>query len=192
MNTTKDIIMKTQKSLGVSVGNVIAGSKEEIKKEKKRIYDKIYHKKWYAKNRKIKLEKRSAYHYKNKNKKWYKESLARNGRNLYHNNFNAKLKKILRTRLIHALNGKSKNESALKLLGCNTQELWQHLEKQFQPGMTRKNYGLWHIDHVKPCASFDLSKPEEQKKCFHFSNLQPLWAEDNFKKGTKYEMFLNR
>ncbi len=55
--------------------------------------------------------------------------------------------------------------------------------------MTRENHGERHIDHIKPCAEFDLNNPEEQKKCFHFSNLQPLWAEENISKGAKYEMF---
>ena len=48
------------------------------------------------------------------------------------------------------------------------------------------NYGAWHIDHRRPCASFDLSDLNEQRKCFHFSNLQPLWAIDNIHKGNKY------
>ena len=51
--------------------------------------------------------------------------------------------------------------------------------------MTRENYGKWHIDHIRPCSSFDLSKPEEQSICFHYSNLMPLWAEENLKKGSK-------
>jgi hypothetical protein len=67
-------------------------------------------------------------------------------------------------------------------LGCTIDELWNHLEKQFKPGMTKQNYGEWHVDHVLPCVSFDLSKEENQKKCFHYTNLQPLWAEENFKK----------
>ena len=51
------------------------------------------------------------------------------------------------------------------------------------------NHGLygWHIDHIQPCNSFDLSNEEEQKKCFHYSNMQPLWAFDNLSKGAKYE-----
>ena len=53
--------------------------------------------------------------------------------------------------------------------------------------MSWDNYGLhgWHVDHIKPCASFDLSKPIEQRKCFNFNNLQPLWAIDNLRKGSK-------
>ena len=44
----------------------------------------------------------------------------------------------------------------------------------------------WHVDHIIPCAAFDLSKPEEQRKCFHYTNLQPLWAIDNIRKGATY------
>jgi hypothetical protein len=46
--------------------------------------------------------------------------------------------------------------------------------------------GEIHCDHRRPCASFDLSKPSEQRKCFHYTNLQPLWAKDNLEKGKKY------
>ena len=48
--------------------------------------------------------------------------------------------------------------------------------------MSFENYGKWHVDHIKPCAKFDFTKPEEQVKCFHYTNLQPLWAIDNIKK----------
>jgi hypothetical protein len=51
--------------------------------------------------------------------------------------------------------------------------------------MSWNNYGKWHLDHIKPCASFDLSKKQEQKICFHYSNFQPLWAKDNLIKGLK-------
>jgi len=51
--------------------------------------------------------------------------------------------------------------------------------------MSWNNHGEWHIDHIKPCTSFDLSKLSEQKKCFHYKNLQPLWAKDNLSKGAK-------
>jgi len=88
----------------------------------------------------------------------------------------------LRARLYLFLKGINKSDSTLKLLGCSLKILKRHLEKKFQSGMTWQNYGKWHIDHIRPCASFDLSKPEEQKKCFNYKNLQPLWAKDNLKK----------
>jgi hypothetical protein len=93
----------------------------------------------------------------------------------------------LRCRLRGALAGTSKSAATLELLGCSVEALKKHLENQFVKGMTWSNYGLhgWHIDHIIPCASFDLTKEEEQRKCFHYSNLQPLWAKDNYAKGDK-------
>jgi hypothetical protein len=112
-------------------------------------------------------------------------------KNLYKNNGNFRIGMILRSRERDALNGQGvkKTKSALKLLGCSKEEAWQHLEKQFKPGMTRENHGLkgWHFDHIRPCCSFDLKKLSEQKKCFHYTNLQPLWAEENLSKNGKYE-----
>ena len=73
----------------------------------------------------------------------------------------------------------------MELTGCTLEELKEHLASKFTEGMTFENYGKWHIDHILPCASFDLLLPEEQPKCFHYTNLQPLWAIDNMKKGAK-------
>lgn len=75
-----------------------------------------------------------------------------------------------------------------ELIGCSPDELKKHLENQFQPGMTWDNHGLygWHIDHIRPCASFDLTDPEQQKQCSHYTNLQPLWAQDNLDKGATW------
>jgi len=80
-----------------------------------------------------------------------------------------------------------KSKSTLELLGCTIDEVRLHLESQFQEGMTWDNHGVhgWHIDHIRPCASFDLTDPEQQKQCFHYTNLQPLWAIDNIRKGCK-------
>lgn len=74
--------------------------------------------------------------------------------------------------------------SALELVGCPIPSLIEHLEKQFQAGMNWHNYGTrWHIDHIRPVSSFNLMCLNEQRDCFHFRNLQPLWAHDNQKKG---------
>jgi len=98
---------------------------------------------------------------------------------------NFRLKKALRARVLGALNGTSKSASTISLLGCSIEHLWAHLESRFQPGMTRENHGDWHVDHIKPCSSFDLTDPAQQIACFHWSNLQPLWKLDNLRKGSK-------
>ena len=74
-----------------------------------------------------------------------------------------------------------------KLIGCTTKKLTIHLESQFKTGMSWDNYGLygWHVDHIKPCSSFDHTDPEQVKQCWHYTNLQPLWAEDNLAKSDK-------
>ena len=102
-----------------------------------------------------------------------------------------------RNRLWSVLKGNRKSERTMKLIGCTVEQLKSHLEKQFTKGMTWKNYGNgwhgkgmteWHVDHIKPCASFDLSKKSEQFKCFNYKNLQPLWATENRIKSDKYEI----
>jgi hypothetical protein len=75
----------------------------------------------------------------------------------------------------------------MELAGCSLDDLMKHLESKFTEGMTWENYGQWHIDHNRPCASFNLEDPAEQKKCFHWTNLQPLWAKDNLKKSDKWQ-----
>ena len=104
----------------------------------------------------------------------------------YRKNPSAKIADKLRIRLNQALKAQlaGKQVSAVDC-GCSMDFLVNYLEQRFQPGMTWDNYGLygWHIDHIKPCASFDLTKKSEQKKCCHYTNLQPMWAEDNIKKS---------
>jgi hypothetical protein len=91
----------------------------------------------------------------------------------------------IRIRVLKALERNQKSGHTIELLGCTGLELKMYLESKFLSGMTWENHGNkgWHIDHIKPCASFDLSKPEEQRKCFHYTNLQPLWWMDNMSKG---------
>ena len=96
----------------------------------------------------------------------------------------------LRRRLRRALaNGRNPNAkkaiSAVELVGCSISELISHIENQFHPGMHWSNYGAWHIDHIRPCNSFNLDSIEEQRECFHYTNLQPLWGRDNILKGDK-------
>jgi hypothetical protein len=99
----------------------------------------------------------------------------------------------LRTRLQRLLRGKIKAASAQKLLGCTFSDLITHLESRFLSGMSWENYGRqgWHIDHVIPCAAFDLSQPEQQRLCFSYKNLQPLWALDNLRKNASLPEWLS-
>ena len=97
-----------------------------------------------------------------------------------------KIKCNLRYRIWSAVKNNKKCESTEKLIGCSIKDLKNYLKARFVKNMTFDNYGKWHIDHIKPCDSFDLSKESEQRKCFHYSNLQPLWELDNLKKSNKY------
>jgi hypothetical protein len=100
---------------------------------------------------------------------------------------------ILRTRLNHAIKSQkvSKSDTTLNLVGCSIDFLKNFLKTKFVSGMSWENYGEWEIDHIRPCCSFDLSDPEEQKKCFHYTNLQPLWWWENLSKGDKYNFSQN-
>ena len=83
--------------------------------------------------------------------------------------------------------GQAKKQGrTLSLLGCPIQELRVHLQKQFTRGMSWKNYGkVWHIDHIIPCAKFDLTDPRQQLICFNYLNLRPCFALENIRKGKK-------
>jgi hypothetical protein len=93
----------------------------------------------------------------------------------------------MHTRLSQMVTRKVGN--TMELAGCSLDDLCTFLEAEFSEGMNWQNYGLkgWHIDHIRPCASFNLEDPEEQKKCFHWTNLQPLWAIDNIRKSDTWE-----
>jgi signal recognition particle GTPase len=187
---------------------------KQAKQKRERKYMKIYRKthkkyysrarkKWYRLNKSKMLKYQKEYYKSNIAKikkrvkefnKIHKEIINKRRQNKLKNDIYFKLECILRDRLNKVLKTKSKSNHTFILLSCSVNFLKQHLEKQFQKGMNWKNYGTgwhgkgmreWHVDHIKPCASFDLSKPSEQKKCFHYTNLQPLWAKDNLRKSDK-------
>lgn len=102
---------------------------------------------------------------------------------------NYRIASSLRTIIGHSLKrqGAKKSKRSMELVGCTIEFLKNHLEAKFKSGMTWSNWGRkgWHIDHLVPCASFLLTDPNEQKKCFNFKNLQPLWAHENHSKGAR-------
>jgi hypothetical protein len=161
---------------------------------------KQYTKKWQNKNKehlynynKNWREENKDYYegWKKKYKEENKESIKKYGKEYhqkkYENDIEYRLKYTLRGRLYKAITKESKNSSYLELLGCSPSTLIHHLEQQFKPEMNWGNYGkYWEIDHIKPCSSFDLINLEEQLKCFHFTNLQPLFTTTEIAKSFGY------
>jgi hypothetical protein len=168
--------------------------------EKRKLYNKLLKRKNYKKNKEKQLEywKKNPEKYllflewkKNYNKNYKKKHkekilLQRKDRLKKDKDFN--MRNVLRSRIYTVLKRKNttKLESTLTLLGVdNIDTVLNHLKSKFEPWMNWDNHGKWHIDHIKPCASFDLRCPVQQLACFHYTNLQPLKAIDNLKKGAK-------
>lgn len=159
---------------------------------------KLSHKKYYQDNKEILLKKSKEWYVKNINKqnerskKYYennKVSVIERTKNynkvMLSENLLFKLKQNVRNRIKAYLktNNIRKKNSTFDIVGCTPIELKEHLEIQFKDGMDWSNQGKWHIDHIIPLSS---SKNEKEiiRLC-HYTNLQPLWAIDNMKKGSK-------
>jgi hypothetical protein len=140
-------------------------------------------KKYYDQNKIKVLKKRKQYN--------ILETTKKNNRNYIKNkrknDINYKIKDNIRRRINYAIKHSKKSDSSKELLGCTLDQFKKYIESLWLDGMGWHNYGKegWHLDHILPCASFDLTDPEQQKKCFHYSNIQPLWARDNWSKGCK-------
>lgn len=100
-----------------------------------------------------------------------------------------KLTYTLRRRLHHMLKllNIAKSDRTLHLVGCEIDYLLYYIQNQFKRGMNWDNHSYegWHLDHIIPCSYFDLRKSKEQRKCFHYTNLRPLWSRDNLIKNNK-------
>lgn len=107
---------------------------------------------------------------------------------------NFQIEAALRSRIQKAIKGTAKKSKRTReLIGCEVEFLMGWIESQFTDGMSWENYGPkgWHVDHKLPCASFDLCDPEQQKACFRYTNLQPLWWIENLRKNDKVIDFPN-
>ena len=106
----------------------------------------------------------------------------------FRTDLNHKIRNVISSRIKMAIKSISgeKSHKTIILLGCTIPEARRHLEDQFSNGMTWGNHGRWHIDHIKPCAAFDLRDESQQLECFNYQNLQPLWAKENLSKGDKF------
>ena len=190
MSNRKEYLLKNKEKIAIQ-------KKEWKKRNEEKV--KLSEKKYYLKNREKRIKYQREYRsihqreqrefsrkYYFKNKERLSKNNTRNARERRKTNPSFKILESLRRRMLHALKGKNKSASTMDLLGVkNIEIIWQRFESLFQDGMTRENHGIWHIDHITPCTAFDLTDPEQQKKCFHYTNLQPLEAIKNLKKGAK-------
>lgn len=141
----------------------------------------------YVKNREKRLEYQNEYA--RKNKEILRPKIAARAIKKYHSDLNYKIKSNLANRIWQFF--KKGRAKTMDFVGCSVNELKAYIESKFTDGMSWDNYGRggWHLDHIKPCSKFDLSDPEQQKQCFHYTNLQPLWEADNIRKSNKWEEY---
>ena len=152
--------------------------------EKNREHEIANTKRWIAENRERYLGNLKRRH------KRRREIERVYNRNRIHTSIFAYLCNVLSKRLNRAArdHGFQRCARARELLGCSIEHLVRHLESRFTSGMSWDNRGQWHVDHIRPCASFDLADPDQQRECFHWTNLQPLWGRDNRKKAWREVM----
>lgn len=198
VSETKDTTSDTQtKSMPIKWQN-ITDPKLRDKMRKKEWYennkDKISSKQkaWREDNKDKRKAYNEAYNETNKDKrktyrKTNKDKIRVHLNNKLKTDIQFKLSHNLRARLHSAIKGNYKVGSAVKDLGCTVEELKQYLESKFQSGMSWDNWSSdgWHIDHIKPLASFDLMDRQQLLEACHYTNLQPLWANENLTKSDK-------
>lgn len=136
---------------------------------------------WSKDNRKRRAEIGENYRIKNWEKVQEQRRVSRINRR--HTDEGYRILCNLRKRMWAAVKGIDKAASTIELIGCDVDNLKVYIESHFYDDMSWDNYGKWHIDHKIPCARFDFTDPAQQRECFHYTNLQPLWAKENIAKG---------
>ena len=137
-------------------------------------------KKKYEKSEAGKVTKKK-YQTSEKGRAWQK-SWQKNRR---HNDPVYKLHRNLSSSFGIWMKGNQKTCRTAQYVGCSYKELLDHLESQFDEGMSWENQGEWHIDHFKAQSRFDPAIEEEAFMCWHYTNLQPMWASENISCGNK-------
>jgi hypothetical protein len=193
---------KKSKQNGVMTDCITSGTEEQSYKNEcrdiqhKKEYQKIYGKKYRHENiERIKYidnlwRQKNKDYIKKYNKQWRtenKEWIKKYHRDRKKNDVNYRIVCNLRTRLNSAIVNNYKSGSAVKDLGCSVIKFKQYIESMWKLGMSWDNWSRtgWHLDHIKPLSSFNLSRKEELLKSCHYTNYQPLWAEENLQKGNK-------
>lgn len=113
----------------------------------------------------------------------YTEKVSARRRERYAADPNYKIRQRIHSDMWKITRGVLKGGWLMRLIGCTLDELSTHIEAQFQEGMTFDNLGEWEVDHIKQLSTFDLTQPEQVAQACHWTNLQPLWRQDNRGKG---------
>ena len=121
------------------------------------------------------------------------ERLNERNKERYYTDMQYRLKLSIRNRINNHIKrtNQKKLDSYIDHLGCTMEKLVEHIESQFEPGMTWENHSQfgWHLDHKKPLCSFDLEDPEQFKEACHYTNLQPLWWKENLSKNGRTDYY---
>lgn len=167
-------------------------NKKDYRKDKKKKYDKEYRKNYYknnldlyrrhreaAKDQRLKYTKEQLIEFRAKKREYIKNRMS--------TDIDYRLKNRLLSSMHQVLSGEKKRIRFIDLLGCSIEDFRKYMEMQFTKDMTWNNWGQfgWHVDHIIPVSSFNFTKEEDQRKCFHYTNLQPLWWKDNILKSNK-------
>lgn len=156
-------------------------------KLKNKKYISEYNKKYKAENKEMIKQYNSNYWGKNKFELVAKNLIRKKIRRK--NDVVFRLSENMRTRIRDIMIGRTKSKKTLELLGCTFEQFHKWIKWQieyFQPDLNIEEYGQkWHIDHVIPVAKFRLEITNEQERCFHWTNLQPLEAKENLRKNNK-------
>lgn len=200
-NIYKDVCLSnllngSTKSCGCYNSKMTAKRNFKHGKSKTKEYKAKHDKKYRDKN-KEKLSLKHKEYYQNNKEEFliYQKQYSKNNndkicnhrKNRIETDLNFKIKCTLRTRIHGAIKGSFKAGSTISDLGCTVEFFKQYIELKFQSGMTWDNWEKcgWHLDHIIPLSSFDLTDREQFLKAAHYTNYQPLWAKDNLAKGAK-------
>ncbi len=165
-------------------------------KEQEKIYARQYNPSYYQKN-KVKIKKNVKYYYikfreeKKIYNKYYRQNNKERIRMLmkkWRITPTAKLSHTISCYIQRSLKDKKNGKHWETIVGYSLSDLITHLKSKFKTGMNLDNYGAWQIDHIIPISFFKYSSYEDEsfKQCWDLNNLQPLWKEDNIRKGNRY------
>lgn len=183
----KEAVSERQKKYRLEHPDIVAqwAKKSYVKNRESR----LAHKKEYALLNRDKINKNC-----NLRRKRNREQFLRRLREECSGGKPAHLRSILRSRFYRAVRYGFKKGSAVRDLGCTIPEFKAYIEKQFRDGMNWDNYGKngWHLDHIRPLVSFDLTNREDTLQALHYTNYQPLSAAENLRKNSKWNGVLVR